>query len=138
MKSILKLMHIIGLLISCSGDDEKNIDCALYDPAFPQLFLRLEDAAAENLIENGTIDPENINVNGDFENASFRYVPPNDYAQPDNEMRALDHSLALSIAYAESFKYQIQVEDFDPIEIDFSTIRKHLPCGITLYLPQQA
>ncbi|UAB85363.1 hypothetical protein INR75_04910 [Zunongwangia sp. SCSIO 43204] len=77
-------------------------------------------------------------MNADFENASFRYIPANDYAQPDSGIRLLDHSLALSIAYAESFKYQIQAEGFNPIEIDFSTIRKNLPCNVSLYLPNQA
>ena len=71
---------LIGILFtSCSSDDDNGIDCSLFDPAFPELYIRLVDETGANLIENGTFDPENITIEGDFSNPDFRYIPPSEY-----------------------------------------------------------
>ena len=64
---------LIGLLLSCSNNDDDGIDCSLFDPAFPELYIRLVDETGTNLIDNGTIDPDNITIEGNFSNADFRF-----------------------------------------------------------------
>jgi hypothetical protein len=66
MKKIFTFI-LIGLLFSiCSNEDNDGIDCELFDPAYPSLYIRIVDDTGANLIENKTIDSNNINVEGNF------------------------------------------------------------------------
>ena len=80
MRKALTIILIGLLLSSCSNEDDDGIDCSLFDPAFPSLYLRIVDDTGANLIENGTIDPNNIGIEGDFENAGFQFIPANEFA----------------------------------------------------------
>ncbi|QYA26919.1 hypothetical protein G3I01_15920 [Gramella sp. MT6] len=107
MKKRLTIL-LIGILISsCSNNDDDGIDCSIFDPAILELYIRLVDENGDNLIENGTIDPENITVEGDFSNPGFRYIPPNEFAEPDADIRKYDNTLFLFIPNQPKFEYTI-------------------------------
>ena len=74
MKKVFVIIIIGFLFPSCTSDDD-GIDCEIFDPAFPSLFIRIVDATGANLIENENIDPNNITVEGDFPNAGFQFIP---------------------------------------------------------------
>ena len=138
MKKILLFIMIGVLLSNCSSDDNDGIDCALFDPEFPSLFIRIVDADGTNLIENGTIDPENISVQGDFPNAAFRFVPANEFAAADAEVRELDNTLNLSIPNESSFQYTVNLDDFETVKVDFNAELTRIPCDITYFTPTVA
>jgi len=135
MKKLLTLFLIGILLTSCSNDDDNGIDCSLFDPAFPELYIRLVDETGTNLIENGTIDPENITVEGDFSNPGFRYVPPSEYGEPDSEIRKYDNTLFLFIANEANFEYTINLDDSTSIILNFEARFAELPCEVSYYIP---
>lgn len=125
---------LIGLLcLSCSNNDA--IDCTLFDPAFPELYIRIADATGNNLIENGTVDPDRITVEGDFPGAGFRFIPADEYAEPDSEARALDNTLSLFIPRESKFRYTIHLDDLDPIDVDFTAALTKIPCDLTYFKP---
>ena len=135
MKKIFTLL-LIGILISsCSNNDDDGIDCSLFDPAFPELYIRLVDETGANLIENGTIDPENITVEGDFSNPGFRYIPPNEYAEPDADIRKYDNTLFLFIANESKFEYTINLNDTTSINLEFDARFAELPCEVSYFIP---
>ncbi|MCQ0112549.1 hypothetical protein [Zhouia amylolytica] len=137
MKCIFSLL-LFGLFIaSCSNKDD-GIDCSLFDPAFPELNVRITDEAGNNLIENGTIDPDSITVTGDFSGAGFRYIPAIDYVSPDAEIRAFDHTLSLYIPRESEFQYTINLKDYEAINIDFTAIFTKIPCDLSYYIPSEA
>ena len=135
MKKLLTLFLIGILLTSCSNDDDNGIDCSLFDPAFPELYIRLVDETGTNLIENGTIDPENITVEGDFSNPGFRYVPPSEYGEPDSEIRKYDNTLFLFIANEANFEYTLNLDDSTSIILNFEARFAELPCEVSYYIP---
>ena len=136
MKKILTLL-LIGILISsCSNnDDEEVIDCSLFDPAFPELYIRLVDETGTNLIENETIDPEDITVEGDFSNPGFRYIPPHGFAEPDSDIRKYDNTLFLFIPNESKFEYTINLNDTTSIILEFDARFAELPCEVSYFIP---
>lgn len=135
MKKILTVL-LIGILISsCSNNDDEGIDCSLFDPAFPELYIRLVDETGANLIENGTIDPENITVEGNFSNPGFRYVPPNEFAEPNADIRKYDNTLFLFIANESNFEYTINLNDTTSIILKFDARFAELPCEVSYFIP---
>ncbi|MCM4171999.1 hypothetical protein DHD32_10945 [Arenibacter sp. TNZ] len=127
------LIAAIFLLNGCSEDD--NIDCALFDPAFPSLFLKLIDASGNNLIELGTIDPNAIRVDGEFPNAGFIFIPANEFAVPDTDIRKLDNTIQLFIPTESHYQYSIHLSDSDSLLVDFSAKLTRIPCGLSYFLP---
>ena len=135
MKRILTFF-VIGLLISgCSNNDENEINCSLFDPLFPELYLRLVDETGANLIENGTFDPENITVEGDFPNPRFSYIPAHEYAEPDARIRKYDHTLFLLIPGESQFEYTAHLDATTSIVLQFEAELTEIPCGISYYVP---
>jgi len=135
MKKILTIL-LIGILISsCSNNDDDGIDCSLFDPAFPELYIRLVDETGANLIENGTVDPENIIVEGDFSNPGFRYIPPNEFAEPDADIRKYDNTLYLFIPNKSKSEYTINLNDTTSIILEFDARFAELPCDVSYFIP---
>ncbi|EAQ50980.1 hypothetical protein [Leeuwenhoekiella blandensis] len=135
MKKIFTLL-LIGILVSsCSNDDDEGIDCSLFDPAFPEIYIRIVDETGANLLENGTIDPENITVEGDFSNPGFRFNPPNEYAGPDSEIRKYDNTLSLYIPYESEFDYIINLDESTTIVLEFEAKLAELPCDVSFFIP---
>lgn len=135
MKRILTFF-VIGLLVSgCSNNDENEINCSLFDPLFPELYLKLVDENGVNLIENGTFDPNNITVEGNFSNPGFRYNPAHEYAEPDADIRKYDHTLYLFIPRESQFEYTINLNDTTSIVLAFEAELTEIPCDLSYFLP---
>ena len=135
MKKVFVIILMGFLVFSCLSDDDDGIDCKLFDPAFPSLYIRIVDATGVNLIENGTIDSENITVQGDFANAGFRFVPADEFVVPDADIREFDNSLNLYIPNESSFQYSINLDDFETINLGFNAELTRIPCDITYFTP---
>jgi hypothetical protein len=133
MKKILTLLLIGILLTNCSSDDDNGIDCSLFDPAFPELYIRLVDETGANLIENGTFDPENITVEGNFANPGFRFIPPSEY--DDVYIRKYDNTLFLFIANESKFEYTINLDESTSIILNFDSRFAELPCEVSYFIP---
>jgi len=135
MKVIFTII-LIGLLFSsCSDDDNGGIDCALFDPAFPSLSIRIVDDTGANLIENGTINPNDITVEGNFSGAGFQFIPVNEFVNPDADIREFDNTLRLFIPNEPTFQYTINLNDMDSIDIDFTAELTRIPCDISYFKP---
>ena len=134
MQKVILLVMVTGL-IGCSNDDDYGIDCALFDPAFPTLFIRLIDSSGANLIENGTINPDDISVVGDFTGAWFQLIPANELANPDSEIRELDNTIRISIPNESTFQYTISLSSTEDIRIDFSAEVTEIPCDLFYFTP---
>ncbi len=135
MKKLLTLFLIGILLTSCSSDHDNGVYCPLFDPVFPELYIRLVDETGANLIENGTIDPENITVEGDFSNPDFQYIPTNEFEEPDADIRKYDNTLYLFIAKESNFEYTINLDDSTSIILNFDAKFTELPCGVSYFIP---
>lgn len=137
MKKIFTLL-LIGILISgCSknNNDDDGIDCSLFDPAFPELYIRLVDETGANLIEKGIIEPENITVTANFPNPGFRYIPPDKYAEPDADIRKYDNTISLFIANKSKFEYTIKLNDTTSIILEVEARFAELPCEVSYFIP---
>ena len=137
MKKILNLFLIGIFFTSCSNDDNDGINCELFDPAFPELYIRLVDETGVNLIGNGTIDPENITVEGNFSSPGFRYVPPSEFSEPDDDIRKYDNTIFLFIPGQSKFEYTINLSNTNSIILEFDARLAELPCGISFFIPTQ-
>lgn len=137
MKKIILLIITVTIFMGCSkNEDEEEIDCSLYDPIFPSLYVRIVDSTGENLIDNGTIDPNNISVEGDFPGAGFQFVPENELLNSDADLRELDNSLRLFNPNESTFQYTINLDDIDEtIKINFTAELTRIPCDITFFKP---
>lgn len=134
MKKIYLLLLAVPLWTSCS-EDNNGIDCELFDPAFPSLYLELVDAEGANLFKNGTFDPENIRVEGDFPNAGFSFNPPREFAVSEADIRKLDNTIQLLIPNESSFQYTIHISETNSIQISFFAELTQIPCDLSYYLP---
>ncbi|SFU67551.1 hypothetical protein SAMN05216480_112142 [Pustulibacterium marinum] len=135
MKKLLAFVLIGILFASCSSDDANEVDCSLFDPVFPELYIRLVDDTGANLIENGTVNPENITVEGNFESPGFWYIPPNEFANPDADIRKYDHTLSLSIPNESNFEYTIHLNSTTTIVLNVEAKFVELPCGVSYFVP---
>jgi hypothetical protein len=137
MKKIITLI-LIGLLLSgCSNNDDEADDCFL-DQAVPSLHLKVVNASGANLLENGTIDPNNIRVEADYseEPINFQFIPGNEFANPDAEIRVLDNSLMFTVPHRSTFEYIIYLEDIEEtINVQFEANQTREICDITYYIP---
>src|SRR5690554_2358824 len=109
MKKLLTLFLIGILFTSCSNDDDNGIDCSLFDPAFPELYIRLVDETGANLIENGTFDPEYI--------------------------RKYDNTIYLFIPNESNFEYTINLDNSTSIILNLEARFAELPCGVSYFIP---
>ena len=135
----LFLLVTVTVLIGCSNDDDddQGIDCALFDPGFPSLFIRIVDSTGTNLIENGTIDPDNISVEADFPGGDFQFVPANENARPDSEIRELDNTIFIRIPNESTFQYTIHLSSTDDIRVEFSAEFTRIPCNLFYFTPNE-
>ena len=69
-------------LTSCKNNDKEEIDCALFDPAISNLFIKLIDAKGNNLIENETYIADDITVL--FNESTYTNVVYNDVQGIEN------------------------------------------------------
>jgi len=137
MNKLLTLFLIGIFLTSCSSEDDNGIDCSLFDPAFPEIYIRLVDETGTNLIENGTIEPENITIEGDFSNPGFRYIPPSEFGGPDSQIRKYDNTLYLFIANEPNFELTINLNDSTSIILNFKARFDELPCEVSYFTPTE-
>lgn len=135
MKNNITSLLIILLFLGCSNDENGGIDCELFDPAFPTLFLAVVDAENTNLFENCTFNPEDIRVEGDFTNAGFLFNPASEFAVPEADIRKLDNTIQLIIPRESNFRYTIFLSTTESIEVDFSAEFTRIPCDLSYYLP---
>lgn len=124
LKVIFALVFFIILIQSCNKHD----DCATILPAYPYLFVKLVDVDGNNLIENGTIDPNEIVVLSD---GNFRVNTP------DGSDSDLDYTLELFIPSELTFQYVLQLNDTETITMDFTSEINESDC-FTIYVPTGA
>lgn len=132
-KRILVVVLGLVLMISCKSSNE-DVNCLTFDAEAPQLFVRIIDAEGTNLIENGTIDSTSMNIEGDFLDASFQFVPANQFG----DFSEFDNSLALFIPNESTFQYTINIDNFETVVLDFNAELIRLPCDISFFEPFSA
>ena len=126
---------LIGFLFSNCSNVDDEVDCERYDPAFPSLYLKLVDSSGNNLIENGTLDPNNITL---VRGESIRFNPASQFAVPDADIRIYDNTLKLSIPRQTTFEYVIQLEENHTISLKYSAVEKKILCGLSYFVPTGA
>ncbi len=64
MKLIKKFycLVLIVSVFSCANDDGFVVQCAAIDYAVPSLLIELQDINGANLLENGTYNPNEVNI----------------------------------------------------------------------------
>ena len=132
MKKIMLLTFISFLVSNCTNDDDAGIDCALIDPVFSSLYIKFVDANGNNLIENETIDPDEILLENGF---GFRFNPPEEFAAPEAEIRVLDNTLALFIPNESIFQYSLDLGGGNRVTLDFTAERTEIECNLVYYTP---
>lgn len=125
------IVFVFVLIISCNKNDDDGINCGTFDAELPLLFVKIIDTSGNNLIENGTINPTNVNVEGDFSTASFQFIPANEF----DDISEFDNSLALSIPNESTFQYTINLDGFESIVLDFTAELTRIPCNIAFFKP---
>lgn len=78
----LSIIICVLCLTSCKNNDKEEIDCALFDPAISNLFIKLIDAEGNNLIENETYIADDITVL--FNESTYTNVVYNDVQGIEN------------------------------------------------------
>ena len=134
----LLFIALCSIVLSCSDDNEPEIDCRLFDPAFPSLFISLVDVNGANLFENGTIDSDSLRVTGDFEGAGFVFNPANEFAVPDAENRKLDNTIGLAVPNLATFEHTIFWSQNDSIVVGVTGALTRIPCNISYFTPVNA
>ena len=137
MKKTLIILLLSILVSACSKSDDNGIDCRLFDPEFPSLYIKIVDDKENNLIETGTINPDSISVEGSFSGANFLYIPAYESLPPDSEIRKYDNTLSLYIPREENFTYRIHINDSTSFNLDFKAKFTEIPCGLSYYLPTE-
>ena len=130
MKQIIALTLIVVLSMSCSKGKDEDVNCSLFDPIFPGLYIRLVDESGSNLIENGTIDPDEISVEGNFSEAGFRLVTGNELGISD-----FHHTLYLYFPRESSYRFSLHLNNTDSIEVNLTTEIVNIPCDISYSIP---
>ncbi|MFD0799206.1 hypothetical protein ACFQZJ_17150 [Maribacter chungangensis] len=138
MKRILLFFLVCTILSSCTNDDDNGIDCRLFDPAFPSLYVSLVDENGENLFENGTMNPDSLRVNGNFEGAGFNFNSANEFAVPDADIRKLDNTIGLAVPNLGTFQHTIFWSQNDSIVVGVSGELTKIPCNISYFTPINA
>lgn len=134
MKKLI-IFILIGFLFSNCSNEDHEVDCERYDPAFPELYIKLLDSNGNNLITNGTFDPDEITlVSGE----SIRFHLPSQFALPDADIRIYDNTLKLSIPRQTTFEYVIQLAENNTISLKYSAIEKKILCGLSYFVPTGA
>ena len=71
-----------------------------------------------------------------FQNGlGFRFNPPNEFANPDSEIREFDNTIELFIPNESTFQYVIKLNDTETVTLDFLAELTKIPCNITYYTP---
>ena len=65
----------------------------------------------------------------------FRFNPPNEFANPDSEIREFDNTIELFIPNESTFQYVIKLNDTETVTLDFLAELTKIPCNITYYTP---
>ena len=135
MKKIFTLILIGLLLSSCSNNEDNGIDCGLFDPKFPSLNIKLVDSNGNNLIENGTYNPNEITLQSGL---GLRFNLADEFAVPDADIREFDNTIKLFIPNESTFEYVIQLNETDIISLDFSAELTRIRCDITYFIPTES
>jgi|AntAceMinimDraft_5_1070358.scaffolds.fasta_scaffold31829_3 hypothetical protein len=136
MKKTFLFVGVFSLLFSCVDDNEPEIDCRLFDPIFPTLFIKFVDQSGNNLIENGTINTDSLRVMGSFPNVGIAFVQENEFAMPDADIRKLDNTIELSLTDQVQYQYSVYFSQTDSVVVDVSAELTKIPCNISYYTPK--
>ena len=135
MRATLRFLFLLVFLLGCAGDDDEEIECSLEENALldsyysPQFLIRLVDASGENLLENGSIDPEIITIQSDSGNSDFVYIPEIENAAPNSIASEIQYSLGVfMLGGKETYKYQISVEGFETTDLVIRAEQIEEPC----------
>lgn len=123
---------VILFLCSCLEDEDGGVDCSHVYVAHPSLYVKIVDSTCENLIANVSIDPDKIEVEGDFDNADFLFVPEDEFSNPE-----LHNSLSLFIPFQSQFQYTLHLDDLDSVTVDFTAELIDEPC-VYFFKPTEA
>ena len=135
MRATLRFLFLLVFLVGCAGDDEEEIECSLEKNALldsyysPQFLIRLVDASGENLLENGSIDPEIITIQSASGNSDFVYIPEIENTATNTIASEIQYSLGVFMAGGkETYKYQISVEGFETTDLVIRAEQIEEPC----------
>lgn len=135
MKKYLLICVLFIVFINCKSDD--GIDCELFDPAFPQLFVKFVDSDGNNLIKNGSINSDNIIVLNAEENSVGTVILPNGFeVNPDSN--PFNYTLKIFSPNSSSETYNIHLEENTIEVLTIESELKNIPCGISFYTPISA
>jgi hypothetical protein len=131
---IKKICILISLVFfNCSNNKDEEINCALFDPVIPELYIRLIDENGANLFENRTFDPKNITIESDFPNPIFHFNSSNETSKPN--IPEYYNTLTLAIPRESKFEYTINLNDTTTIILAFDAELVETFCGVSYYVP---
>ena len=136
-KKIFSLLFLV-LTVSCLDNvDDNTFDCALFDPAFPVITITYLDDQGNNLIRNGTLNPDDISVLfSDGSVGGTVILPGANEENSDNNV--LDYTVSIALPRSESESYTIQLNDETMDELQLMASRQDLPCNISYFIPTNA
>ena len=87
MRQIVFFGVLLIFISSCSIKDNNDLECDIFHPKLPELYIRLVDDLGTNLIRNGTIDIDELIVEGGCNSETENYVfnPEDEFAAQDEE-----------------------------------------------------
>lgn len=119
-----RIYSLLFLLIfsSCQSDDP--VDCSVIDIAEQTFYIGLQNEQGENLLLNGTYNPEEIEITANNGDVNFRII---------TEDEAAYIALNEAILFRLNSEYEIHLspEVTDIMEIEFS--REQGICGTSIY-----